>query len=295
MKLTFQDFIENANFTLMVIKRTIERFGRVRTPEAAAAMAFFGLFSLFPSLLILVSMGGSLLHEPQAQDKVLDILMEAFPFSVNIVEENIQRVLRARGTVQVFGLIGLAWSATSAFTVLTRNINQAWPNADRRNFFKMRLMAFAMLAGVAVVMVVLMIANTAMRILPPTVAGVAGLIITLRYFSRFLIWVLLFVALTWLYRWIPNTDVRWSESAIGALVASSGTILATSTFSWYLVGGRGISNYNLVYGSLGTIVALMFWIYLLSFVILFGAHLSSSIAYYKRIKPESLQNRKLQS
>ena len=115
-----------------------------------------------------------------------------------------------RGTVQVFGLIGLAWSATAAFTVLTRNINQAWPNADRHNFIKMRLMAFAMMAGVAVVMVVLLIANTAMRFLPQSVAGAAGLIIPIRNFSRIIIWLLLFVALTWLYRWLPNTDVRWS-------------------------------------------------------------------------------------
>jgi membrane protein len=284
MNLTFQEFIGKIKLISMVVKRTLERFGRARTPEAAAAMAFFGLFSLFPLLLVLVSMGGSMLNEPQAQDHVLEILMEAFPFSVNIVKENIQRVLRMRGTGQVFGLIGLAWSSTAAFTVLTRNINQAWPNAYRHNFIKMRLMAFAMLAGVAVVVVVLLIANTAIRILPKNVAGITGLIISIRYFSQVIIWVLLFMALTWLYRWIPNTEVRWSESAIGALVASSGAVLATSIFSWYLVGRKGISNYNLVYGSLGAIVALMFWIYLLSFIILFGAHLCSSIAYYTRIK-----------
>jgi membrane protein len=287
MKKNYQSVNEQTRGAFDILKRTIERFGRVRTPEAAAGMAFFGLFSLFPLLLVLVSMGGSFLNSPQAQDQVLDILMEVFPFSVDIVEENVQKVLIARGSVQIFGFLGLAWSATGAFTVLTRNINSAWPNADRHNFLKMRLMAFTMLAGVAVVMVVLVIANTAIRFLPQSVRGIAALIISMQYFSRVVILVLTFIALLWLYRWIPNTNVLWTEAAWGALIAALGTVLATTAFSWYLGSGHGLSNYNLVYGSLGAIVALMFWIYLVSYIVLFGAHLSSSIAYCTRIKKAS--------
>ena len=275
-------------FVFLVIKRTIERFGKLRSPESAAGMAFFGFFALFPLLLVLVSMGSSILHDPEAQNQVLDIIMEAFPFSVNIVEENIQKVLRARGTVQIYGFLGLAWSATGAFTVLTRNINLAWPNADRHNYFKMRFMAFAMVMGVALVVVVLVIANTIIQILPQNLAGLATLLVSLRYFSRAVIWLLTFIALLWLYRWIPNTDVLWTEAAWGAFIGSTGTFLATSIFTWYLTSGRGFSNYNLVYGSLGAIVALLFWIYLLSIIVLFGAHLASSIAYYTRINKDKL-------
>lgn len=283
----FQGFSSRFRFYFLIIKRTVDRFGKLRSPESAAGMAFFGLFSLFPLLLVLVAMGSSILHDPEAQNQVLDIIMEAFPFSVNIVEENIQKVLKARGTVQLFGLIGLAWSATGAFTVLTRNINLAWPNADRHNYFKMRLMAFTMLVGVASVVVILVVANTIINILPQNLAGLAALIISLRYFSRVIIWLLTFISLLSLYRWIPNTEVLWSEAAWGALIGSLGTVLATSVFSWYLTSGRGLSNYNLVYGSLGAIVALLFWIYLLSIIVLFGAHLASSIAYYTRIQPQA--------
>lgn len=285
----FQGFSSRFRLYFLIIKRTVERFGKLRSPESAAGMAFFGLFSLFPLLLVLVAMGSSILHDPEAQNQVLDIIMEAFPFSVNIVEENIQKVLKARGTVQLFGLIGLAWSATGAFTVLTRNINLAWPNADRHNYFKMRLMAFTMLVGVALVVVILVVANTIINILPQNLAGLAALIISLRYFSRVIIWLLTFISLLSLYRWIPNTEVLWSEAAWGALIGSLGTVLATSVFSWYLTSGRGLSNYNLVYGSLGAIVALLFWIYLLSIIVLFGAHLASSIAYYTRIQPQVVE------
>lgn len=284
MKTIYQRINEKTYGTLDIVKRTIDRFGKERTAEAAAGIAFFGLFSLFPMLLLLVSMGSSILHKPEAQDQILHFLMDAFPFSVDLVEEIVQKVLRARGSVRLFGLIGLAWSATGAFTVLTRNINRAWPNADRHNYLKMRLMAFAMLVGMVVVTSVLTVANMVIRLVPQSLSGIASLVISLRYFSSVVIWLLTFITLLWLYRWLPNTDVLWSEAAWGSLIASTGTFLATTGFSWYLRKGSGLNNYNLVYGSLGTIVALMFWIYLLSFIVLYGAHLSSSIAYYTRIK-----------
>lgn len=275
---------QRARLIFIVITRTVQRFGSSRTAEAAAGIAFFCLFSLFPLLLILVGMGGSILHEPQAQEHVLHSLMEVFPFSVEIIEENVQKVLNARGSVQIFGWVGLAWSATGAFTVITRNINQAWPNADRHNFFKMRLMAFGMLAVLILVTGLLAVANTVIRFIPESLGQIAALLGSLRFFSQLVVWVLLFFTLLWLYRWIPNTDVMWSESAWGSGVASFGIIVVTSVFRWYLGSGSGLTNYNLVYGSLGAMVALMFWIYLVSFIVLLGAHLSSSIAYYTRIQ-----------
>lgn len=275
--------IQKVRTAVIVVYHAIQHFGRSRTAESAAGIAFFGLFSMFPLLLILVGMGSSILHQPQAQDYVLRTLMDALPFSVEIVEENVQKVLKARGSVQVFGWLGLAWSASGAFTVLTRNINQAWPNADRHNFIKMRLMAFSMLAVLILVTGVLLIINTVIRFLPQTLGGIAALLVSLRYFSQFMIWVLAFITLLWLYRWIPNTDVLWSEAAWGAGVASTGMVLITMVFSWYLKSGSGLTNYNLVYGSLGAMVALMFWIYLVSFMVLFGAHLCSSIAHYTRL------------
>ena len=284
MRFFFHQTNTRARNVFRVIIRTIQRFGQERGAEAAAGMAFYGLFSLFPLLLFLVATGSSILKQPLAQEQVLDILMQAFPFSVNIVEENVQKVLKARGTVQFLGLLILSWSATGVFTVLTRNINRAWPNADRHNFLKMRLMAFAMLGVMMAVMISLLLANALFRFLPQNSYGIAALITSLRYFSQLIIWALVFLTLLWLYRWIPNTYVTWSEAAWGAVVASVGAVTATAGFSWYL--GSGLANYSLVYGSLAAIVALLFWIFLLSIIILFGAHLSSSVAYYARIKDQ---------
>jgi membrane protein len=95
---------------------------------------------------------------------------------------------------------------------------------------------------------------------------------------------LLFATLLVLYYWLPRTKVRWAEAAWGALAGSIGISVITAGFTWYLQSG--LSNYNLVYGSLGAIVALLFWIYLMSLIIFVGAHLSAAIAHVKRKKKD---------
>jgi membrane protein len=73
-----------------------------------------------------------------------------------------------------------------------------------------------------------------------------------------------------------NTQVRCLAALWGALVAPLGRELITDAFGWYL--GSGLARYELLYGSPGAIVALMLWIYLSSWVALFGAQMSAAVA-----------------
>jgi membrane protein len=263
-----------------IIQRTYQRIAEERAAEAAASMAYYGFFSLFPLLLVVVVVVSTILENMLTQEEVLETLLQAFPFSSDLIAENIQQVLKARSSVGLIGLIGLAWSALGAFTVLMRNINRAWPNTKARNIFKVRLMAFVMLAVMIGGLISMFVFNTVTRFLPQNINEVAEKAQTTQGFSDFLVGGLLFATLLVLYWWLPRTKVRWSEAAIGALVGSLGISLITSGFTWYLQSG--LSNYNLVYGSLGAIVALLFWIYLLSLILFAGAHLSAAVAYVKR-------------
>ena len=89
-----------------------------------------------------------------------------------------------------------------------------------------------------------------------------------------------FVVFLNLYRWVPNTTVGWSEAAWGAGFATLTWEAAKRGFSWYV--RSDLVRYRLVYGSLGAVVALLLWIYLSSWVLLFGAHLSAAIARSRR-------------
>ncbi|KPL16752.1 MAG: hypothetical protein AMJ93_15450 [Anaerolineae bacterium SM23_84] len=94
--------------------------------------------------------------------------------------------------------------------------------------------------------------------------------------SNLVPWLFTFLLFLALYRWVPNAEVKWSAAFWAALVVAVAWGLAANTFAWYI--GSGLARYRIVYGSLGTVVALLFWIYVSGWIIIFGAHMSAAIA-----------------
>ena len=271
----------SAGGVLEVVVDAARRFNDVRAAQATASIAYYAVFSLFPLLLVLIAAGSFVLESEQVQEQVLDFAAEVFPVSQPLIAKNIQSLLELRGTASVVALVGLLWSATGVLTVLAYNINRAWPEARPRNFVKSRLVALGMFVGLVVLLALSSIASTVLDVLSrfrvplwggqainetPLWAALSSVV--LRLFA--------FLALVGLYRWVPNTTVRWREAFWGALVATLAGQIATKAFTWYL--SSGFVHYELVYGSLAAIVALMLWIYVNGLIVLFGAHLSAAVA-----------------
>jgi membrane protein len=279
LRTSIQESIKNTAVAVRIVVSVLNRIGKERVAQSAAGMAYYGFFSLFPLLLILVTFGGAFLQSKEAQSQVLRSMMRFFPLSGDLIQQNIEQVLSARGSIRLLGAVALAWSGSGAFAILARNINAAWPNTDRRPFVKRRLMALLILVVMIMMMTLILGANLLARFLPAEINGAAQVLVQMRYFSHFVAWLLLFLILLTLYRWIPNTKVAWNQGAWGALIASVAAEVATLAFTWYL--RSGFAKYSLVYGSLGAVAVLLFWIYLLSFVVLFGAYLSAEIAMHR--------------
>jgi membrane protein len=274
-----------ATFVLSVIHDAVQRFGEVRATEAAASITFYAIFSLFPLLIALIAAGSFVLEIERVQQWVLDVVVEVFPVAQNLIERNIRGVLEKRGTVGIIALLGLVWSATGVLTVLARNINLAWPRAEQRSFMEDRLIALGMVTGLAVLLVISLISSTVFSILARFRVPIgSGLSVDEAPMWTTLLGtiprLLVFCALLGLYRWVPNTQVKWSDAFWGALVATPAGEIATNGFTWYL--SSGLVRYELVYGSLGTVVVLMLWIYIGALTILFGAHLSAAVARRRR-------------
>jgi membrane protein len=105
-------------------------------------------------------------------------------------------------------------------------------------------------------------------------------LILLRIISAVGSWLMIFLVFLTLYHWIPTLRVKWSATVWGALIASLAWKAVTAGFAWYL--GSSFGQYQLVYGSLGAIVAFLFLIYIISLIILFGAHLSAAIESWEK-------------
>ncbi len=270
---------------LGIIHDAIQGFTQARGSEAAASMAYYTLFSLFPLLLALVAGGSYLLDRQQVFRQVVDLISNAFPISQTLIEQNLQQVLKLRGAVGLIGLAVAIWSASGVFAILTRNINRAWTDAEPRGFLQSRLVALGMVGSLAVLLVISVLLSTALNVLPRSQIALVNLqslygtpIWTA--ISDLIPWLLIFLLFLALYRWVPNEEVPWKAAFSAALVVALAWEIAANAFAWYV--SSGLASYQIVYGSLGAVVALLFWVYLSSWIILFGAHLSAAVAGHAR-------------
>ena len=263
-----------------ILRIAIDRFSATNSTQAAAGMAYYAFFSLFPLLLFLVVGASYVLEVPSAYDYVIGQVYQVLPTAQSVIDANLQQVLNSRGAVGLLSIAGFLWSSTNFFAILVRNINRANLDYAPRNFIEDRALALVMIALLAILLGLSILSNTIVNVIPK----VNLLFIGDKPLHETAIWkylinlipsaitLLLFIGL---YRYIPKKKIGWTGVLIAAPIATIAFQLATRLFTWLL--SEGILRYELVYGSLGTIVALMFWIYLISVITIFCAHLSSVI------------------
>lgn len=259
--------------------RSFSRFSEERGGEVSASLAYYTLFSLFPFFLALIAAGGFFLERDQVFKQVQEMFISFFPGSRNVIESNLKTVLNLRGTFGIIGILTLFWSASGMFSSLIYNVNRAWPDTRIRNFLRKRLAGLAIAVALGALVVISIFATTTFSVLAKVDLQAIGsqLIEGLPFkalMTRLISLTVKVLAFMALYLWAPNKKVQWRFALIGALVAGAGLEIATSGFTWYLTSG--IASYDLVYGSLGAIVVLMFWVYISSLIILYGAHLTAA-------------------
>lgn len=266
-----------------ILRVAFQRFGEERGSETSASLAYYSLFSIFPMLLVLIAIGSFFVDRIVVQNWLLSVLQGVIPAVEEMVIGNIEQVLELRGAVTFIALISLTWSATSVFNILVKNINRAFPKASVPDFFKGRLMGFFMI----LILIVLMLLSFGISTLSELIPAIK-IPLNDRYLHETLLWQIgafllpigfNFLMFWALYYWIPTVKVSQKASILGGLVAGVAWALLNNAFSWYL--SSGLSQYQLVYGSLGMIVALLFWIYMTALITLLGAHLTASIQMAK--------------
>ena len=165
------------------------------------------------------------------------------------------------------------WAASGGFICLAYNINLAWLEAPQRNFFQGRLIGLQMIAALSGLFFMTLILDTIigiLHLLNLPLISVLPLDLWKQFYGIFS-WGIIFLLFFLLFDWVPTVNVAGRAAFWGALTASVAWKIATALFAWYV--RSGFSQYELVYGSVGTLVAFMFLIYILSTVTLFGAHL----------------------
>lgn len=262
---------------LNIIKDAIETFNITHANQAAAGLAYFVIFSLFPLLLVFISAGSFFLSREEVYFKITQLVQQNAPGSYEWIDENLRHVLEQRGAVGILGIATLLWAASGGFMSLAYNINLAWLEAPKRNFFQRRLIGLEMIAGLSGLFVLSLIADSIINVLHILDLPFASFLDLglWKWISNLFSWVVIFALFFALYYWVPTVNVRAKAATTGALLSSFAWKIATALFSLYIRSGFG--RYELVYGSLGALVAFLFLVYILATITLFGAHLTSAI------------------
>jgi membrane protein len=270
------------------LRRAVITFTDQRGAEAAAGMAYYAVLSIFPLLVFLVAAASLLLEQERVYNQLSILLKDIFPLPSQLLSENFDEVLHLRAPVGLIALATLLWSGIGFFSALSHHISQAWPEARLRNFLGLRVMGLKM-AGVLLLLlilaVILSIGTGLLPRVPLILPEVQRLLMAPNWpvLSRLVPWLASFVLFFALYRWVPNTYVTWRAALLGGVVASLGWQLVTAGFSWYV--GSGLATFEVVYGSLGGVVAVMIWIYLSNYIAIFGAHLTAAVDTTRPQKP----------
>ncbi len=251
---------------------------RIDGAQWAGAFAFNAFFSLFPLMVLVVTIASFFVDRDRAGKAVIACAESYVPISGEMQRQIfgiIAGVIKAREQAGAVAFLILAWAALQCFTTLICATNRAWGTVVY-NWWRLPLKSLALLsitAGAVLLGLPLpLLLKAAKGWLSPARdfhSGVYGL-------GTFLIPLLVvFFSLSLFYRLAPRRPTRFAEVWAAALCATVLLRLSESLFVIYL---KDFATLNAVYGAFGGIMALLLWIYLSGCVFIFGACLCASRA-----------------
>jgi membrane protein len=262
----------------LIIKRLIKDQSDDRISLVAAALAFYATLALFPALIALVSLFG-LVANPLTIEAGMNRLSDLMPPGAReLLRTQLHELVSTPSTSLSLGLLisvlTALWSASSGVDNLVDAINVAYDKVERRNWVRRRAMSLLMTLGL---LVFTFIAISLVALVPTFEAWLGDRIIMLGLISA-LRWPALacFVAfgLLCLYRFAPSRRLPSTSDSTGPIVATVLFLVASSLFSLYV---SEFASYHKTYGAVGSVVALLFWFYYSSYVVLLGAELSAEL------------------
>ena len=272
------------------LKRAALEFQEDNMTDWAAALTYYGLLSLFPALIALVSIVG-LFGDPEETTKTItDVVTQIGPSSAaDTFAGPIQSITENRSAAGILFVVGLAtalWAASGYIGAFMRAANIVWETPEGRGFLKLRplqlAVTLAMIIVLALVALALVLTGPIVQAVGDAI-GVGNTAITVWDVAKWPVLLLVLgLMIGVLYYAAPNVKVRslrWVT--VGSLVALVVWILASAAFAFYVAN---FGAYDKTYGTLGGIVTLLVWTWISNLALLFGMELNAERERSRELK-----------
>jgi membrane protein len=265
------------------LKRTWAEFQEDNLSDWAAALTYYGLLSLFPALIALVSILGLIGDPKSTTTAITEVIVAIGPKSgAQTFAGPIESIASSQSTAGVAFLAGLAlalWSASGYVGAFIRASNVIYETEEGRSFWQLRPLQIAITLATIVMMALLAVG---LVLTGPVVGAIAGPLgigdtaVTVWNIAKWPVMAAVFVAMVGvLYYASPNAKIRgfrWVTP--GSLVAIVAWGAASAAFSFYVAN---FASYDKTYGTLGGLVVLLIWFWITNLAILFGHQLNAEI------------------
>lgn len=255
--------------------------------QRASAVAYSLTLAAFPAIIFLFTLIPYIPIEHLDQ-QIMELLRENIPSGIyEDADQTIMDIIsRPRKGVLSFGFIFAMIASTNGMMSLMRSFDMVYDDNDTRGFLKLRgiatLLTLLLILVLFLSVILLIVGDAVMNILSDWNILRDTWMISLLNITRYLIsFGSLMLTISMIYRFAPSHGRQFSFINAGAVISSVLILFATYGFSFYL---SRFSSYNKLYGSIGTMIALMIWLYLLAFVIILGFEINAGINTATRAK-----------
>ena len=269
-------------------RRAIREFNEDKVTDWAAALTYYGVLSIFPMLLALVSLLG--LFGQSATQPLLENIGSIAPGpGKQIMTNAIQNLQKSQGGAGILFIVGLAaalWSASGYVGAFMRAANDIWDVEEGRPVWK----TIPLRVGVTAILLVLLTVSALAVVLTGPLAKRVGDIVGLGS-AAVTVWdiakwpVLILVVsfmIALLYYATPNVKhPKFQWVSPGSLMAVVLWIVASALFAFYVAN---FGSYNKTYGALGGVIVFLTWLWITNNVILLGAEVNAEIERGRQIQ-----------
>ncbi len=263
------------------LKRTLTEFQEDNLSDWAAALTYYGLLSLFPALIAMLSLIGIFGDPKTTTDTLTEIITELGPESAaETFEGPIDSIVKnqgAAGFAFIFGLAAALWSASGYVGAFTRASNIIYETPEGRPFWKLRPLQIVVTLAMIILMALLAIGLVVSGPVAEAIAGPVGLSSTavdVWNIAKWPVMALVFIVMVdLLYYSTPNVKLRGFKWVTpGAILAIVVWAIASALFALYVAN---FGSYDKTYGTLGGLVVLLLWFWITNLAILFGHQMNA--------------------
>ena len=244
-------------------------------PQWAAAIAYYGLLSIFPLLLAAASIAAYFVDAQWAIQQGTNLIGNLLPSGAQFVQSVIQQTIKARGTVSLFSILALIWSGSRVFGVITKALNIAYDVQEPYGFLKRTLVELLMTLTIGILF--------ALALGSRLLISFADGIIHISIFQQGILYrvlgysvpaILLLISLFLTYQYVPRRRVNWQAALSGSILATALFLIAQPLFTSYI---GSFANYSLIYGPLAIVITLVLWTWITANLLLLGGEVVSHV------------------